>query len=327
MQLARGVDHRRDEVVADVAAQRRRLGALGEMREQRAGAAAEVGDRHGLGALHHLGEQVEAQRLQRRVDPADRARGVGGVLGEPALVALSHGGERVVELHFSHATGAPGLGSSLVRHVRRDRDRSALRGCDDGDAARARRARRAAARPRAVPERDPARALHPHARAAPARRVGRCSTPCWTTNCPPVTSFTLDFGDGPVTGTRPGLRRRPARPRAAARAARRGARRPPRCEAGAEFRAGFAVQELIEEDGRVAGVTRPQRPRARAGWSSGRTAGTRRLARAVERAASTRPCRRSRAGTSPTGAGWSAPGSSSTCRTSARSSRSRPTTT
>ena len=73
------------------------------------------------------------------------------------------------------------------------------------------------------------------------------------TNCPAVTAFTLDFGDGPVTGTDLAsggvpLGLGPRRTRldevlvAAAVAA------------GAEFRERFAVQELIEEDGRVAGV-------------------------------------------------------------------------
>ena len=110
------------------------------------------------------------------------------------------------------------------------------------------------------------------------------------TNCPPVTSFTLDLGDGPVTGrdlasgdVPLGLGPRRARlDEVLVDAA---------VEAGAEFRAGFAVQELIEEDGRVAGVARPRRPRARA---AGRRGGRPQLGDRARRRGrrSTRPCRR-----------------------------------
>ena len=73
------------------------------------------------------------------------------------------------------------------------------------------------------------------------------------TNCPPVTAFTLDLGDGPVAGidlasgdVPLGLGpRRSQLDKVLVDAA---------VEAGAEFRERFAVQELIEEDGRVGGV-------------------------------------------------------------------------
>jgi flavin-dependent dehydrogenase len=77
------------------------------------------------------------------------------------------------------------------------------------------------------------------------------------TNCPPVTSFTVDFGAGPVTGRELasggvplGLGPRRARlDEALIKAA---------VVAGAEFREGFPVQELIEERGRAVGVAGPK---------------------------------------------------------------------
>jgi flavin-dependent dehydrogenase len=83
------------------------------------------------------------------------------------------------------------------------------------------------------------------------------------TNCPPVTTFTLDFGDGPTTGSDLasgdvplGLGPRRSRLDEVLVAAA--------VTAGAEFREGFAVRELIEADGRVAGVVgRQGRERSR----------------------------------------------------------------
>jgi flavin-dependent dehydrogenase len=83
------------------------------------------------------------------------------------------------------------------------------------------------------------------------------------TGCPAVTSFTVDLGDGPLTGRELadgdvplGLGPRRARLDEVLVAAA--------VDAGAEFRQGFAVRELIEEDGRVAGVAGPKgRERAR----------------------------------------------------------------
>jgi hypothetical protein len=53
--------------------------------------------------------------------------------------------------------------------VRRDRDRSPVRGCIDGDAAGARRTLRPLGRPGAVSQRDPSRALHSSTRAGAAQ--------------------------------------------------------------------------------------------------------------------------------------------------------------
>lgn len=73
------------------------------------------------------------------------------------------------------------------------------------------------------------------------------------TNCPPVTSFTSDYGDMPLTGhelVRDGV--------ALGYAPRRGAIDKvlvdAAVEAGAELRERFAVAEIVSDDGRVAGV-------------------------------------------------------------------------
>jgi flavin-dependent dehydrogenase len=74
------------------------------------------------------------------------------------------------------------------------------------------------------------------------------------TNCPAVTTATLDFGDGPIVGRDLAsddgvpLGVAPRRGRFDALLVDAAV------EAGAEFRDRFAVQALIEEDGRVAGV-------------------------------------------------------------------------
>ena len=104
-----------------------------------------------------------------------------------------------------------------------------------------------------VRQRDPARALHPSPRPAAAAPTGACSSPCW-----PRTARRRRASRW--TSATAGSRARSWWPTASRSASGRAARGWTRvlveaaAAAGAEVREHFVVDDLIERDGRVAGV-------------------------------------------------------------------------
>jgi flavin-dependent dehydrogenase len=114
------------------------------------------------------------------------------------------------------------------------------------------------------------------------------------TGCPGIDTYAYDFGDVTIAGS-PGLAYAPRRTlldEILVQAA---------SEAGAEVREGFAVDELLIEDGRVCGI-RGQGARVRARVVVGRTVTTRASRPGSRRRATTRS-RRSRSATTRTSAG------------------------
>ena len=73
------------------------------------------------------------------------------------------------------------------------------------------------------------------------------------TGCPPIDTYSFDFGPFTIAGHAPAARRHLHGVCAAAHRARQDPRRRRR-EAGAEVREGFTVDEVVVEDGAVVGI-------------------------------------------------------------------------
>ena len=207
--------------------------------------------------------------------------------------------------------------SPRVHRLRRDRRRRALRRGGHGNAARPSGHRRAAARPRAA-SRATSRTGHFIHRHGPRRLAD------WglldrvlATNCPPVASFTTDFGDFPLVGNE--SRRRRVRsgsgrdaPGSTPLWSRPRSTPAPSCGRGSPSTSSrtTATGSRASAVARTGGAT-TERATVVIG-ADGRNSRS--------RATCTRPSmtrhRRSPAGTSPTGAAWPPRARAATCATS-----------